>query len=165
MKLVCAVAAMAATLLCGAGPAAAAMGPHAMQTSISGARISCAGDTVAGSASVVTSDPVEVVVTLLMQSGGGWTETGRTTSFQAVPGMTSYTYDLNVGGLPLTVREYRVRLEAGPARAQSNAISARRCAPDAVVPEVPSALLLPLSLSCTALVVFGVRRRRSGVPA
>jgi hypothetical protein len=161
IRIVLVAAAVAGVALVGtAAPAAAVFGPQAVSTSISSVRISCTGDTVPGTAEVTTSAPVDVVVTLLMQSGGGFVDSGRTTTFRAVPGTTSYSYDLNVAGLPLDVREYRVRLVSGSARAQSNAVSARRCAPDAVVPEVPSAVLLPLSLSCTALVVLAVRRRR-----
>jgi hypothetical protein len=164
IRIVLAAAAAAAALLTTAAPAAAVFGPQAVSTSISVVRISCTGDTVPGVAEVTTSAPVDVLATLLMQSGGGFVETGRTTTFRAMPGATSYSYDLNVAGLPVDVKEYRVRLESGSARAQSNAVSARRCAPDAVVPEVPSAVLLPVSLSCTALVVLAARRRR-GVPS
>lgn len=145
-----------------AGPAAdAATGPSATAVEISQARISCAGDTVSGTVRVQAAADVEVLAVLHVQyTSGAWQRTERSTTFSSPAGSREYSFSLDTLGLPSTVTDYRVHLSAGTGEMTSHASPVRRCAPAAVVPEVPAAVLVPLSLALSGSVVLMVRRRR-----
>lgn len=142
-------------------PAAAATGPSTTAVEISQVRITCAGDTVSGTVRVQAASPVHVLAVLHVQyTSGAWQRTERSTTFAAPAGSREYAFSLDTLGLPSSVTDYRVHLSAGTGEATSHAAPVRRCAPAAVVPEVPAAVLVPLSLALSGSLVLVVRRRR-----
>lgn len=143
-------------------PAASAAGPSGVRADVTNVRIACTGDTVSGTANVVTAEAVDVVAVLSAQhSARTFERTDRYVTFRAVPGTTRYAFDINAAGLPLTVRDYKVDVWAGTGTGTSNAAPVHLCAPAAVVPEVPAAVLVPASLATTGLLVVAAHRRRS----
>lgn len=148
------------SVLAAPSAAAATVGPSSAGPAITNARIACTGDTVLGTAKIVTTQDVPVVAVLWVRhQSRTFVRTDHVAQFVAVPGLTDYSFDLNTVGLPLTVEEYKVDLSGGTGTATSNALPVHLCAPAAIVPEVPAAVLVPLSLTATGLLVVAVRRR------
>lgn len=155
-----------AAALVATGPAAgAAVGPSAISTTIGKPTVSCTGDTVAGTVDVTSSAPVNLTVTLLARQGNDFAEVGRTSTIAVQTGSATYSYRLDAAGLSPDIKQYRVRISTGGQSQESRTLPTQRCAPDAVVPEVPSAVLLPTTLITTGLVVLGLRRRRDRAAA
>ena len=148
-------------LLTPAAAAAAPVGPQAPQIEMTKIRLSCTGDTVHTSVTVETNVAVDVTAVLLMRDASGrHTATDRSTVLPVKVGVARYTADVDAGGLPATVHSYRVDLYALGQLRGSGVIQVARCAPPAVVPEVPAAALVPLSLAATSALVLRAHRRR-----
>jgi hypothetical protein len=151
----------AGVLLAGPAAAAAPVGPSSASADINNVRIACTGDTVSGTVKVTTAESISVLAVLFAQyDSRTFVRTDRFVMFEARPGTTNYVFTLNTAGLPLTASDYKVHLSAGTSTATSNAVPTRLCAPAAVVPEVPAAALVPLSLAVTAALVLALRRRQ-----
>lgn len=164
IRIACSVLALGVVLMTAAVPASAAVGPAAISTTVGKPSVGCSGDTVSGTVQIRSSAAVNVLVELLVREGTeDFRPSGRTSIIAAQAGTADYAYAVNVAGLPLAVKHYRIRVSSGSSVGESATLPAVQCAPDAVVPEVPSAALLPASLMTTGLVVLGVRRRRDRV--
>lgn len=152
----------AAALLLPAGPASAAVGPAVpVRVDVGQVRATCAGDTLRVVTDVDASAPTEVVVRLQVQGDGGFSPVGRGRSVSVDPGRSRLSVDLDASGAPAGTKLYRAEVLAGGKTALSPALQVEKCAPAAVVPEVPAAALVPLTLLATGAVVVGVRRRRA----
>ena len=125
---------------------------------------SCAGDTVSATANITTNPGAGVTFTLLARHGQASFGPTSTQTIEIDRGTADHSVQFNVVGQPLTVTEYKVAVSHGtlPA-AESAPVAAASCAPGEEIPEVPVAVLLPLSLAMTAGAVFAFRRRLSTV--
>lgn len=138
------------------------VGPQVpVEVDVRGLRASCSGDTVRAVADLDAASATEVVVQLLVQDGpGGFRPLGEARRVDVPAGRSALDVALP-GGSP-TGRAYRVEVSAGGRTRTSPPVQLDRCAPATVVPEVPAAVLVPLTLSVTgALVVRSLRRRRA----
>lgn len=132
-------------------PSVALAGAQARpQVTITGA---CAGDTVSGSVVVRTTAAAPFTVRLLQRPTrqARWARTGRARTFTTTPGKRRYRFSFDVSRFDAFA--YRLSAEGRQRgtsyRALSAVIPATTCAPGRDVPEVPFALLLPLSLLAT----------------
>ena len=147
-----------------AGPAAAAapVGPQPPQVRLTQVSLSCTGDTLHGLVTVDSEVPLDVTAVLRVQDAQGrHAATDRTDTFAVAAGGARYSFALDAGGLPPTADSYRVELSALGTVRGTGVVRVSRCAPPAVVPEVPAALLVPLSLGLTSALVLAVHRRRA----
>jgi hypothetical protein len=153
----------AAVFLTTAGAALAGPPPHQTQANpgkaASNVRIdaSCSGDTIAGTVSML-APPDETYKVDLSYRGRGhapWTATGRSASFQGDGTQRTYSYSFDVSSFDA----FAYRLDIAGEHAWSRTIPASSCAPPREVPEAPYALLLPLSLLGTSVLLLRRRRR------
>ena len=152
----------AAALSVGLAPGLAVAAPPAQ--AFTAAHLSCAGDTLSGSVTVLATTSATMTVRLQTRStespgGSGFTSTRVTAGVDVTPGKKGYTWSFNTVGLPATVKAYRAVLTLGALTDTTNVVPAARCAPGQEVPEVPAALLVPLTLSTTGVAVLELRRR------
>ena len=122
----------------------------------------CAGDTVSGNVVVRATGAAPFTVRLLQRRTrqAAWTRTGRAKTFSTTAGTRRYRFTFDVSSFDAFA--YRLSVEGrqrgASYRRLSAVIPATSCAPGRDVPEVPFALLLPLSLLATGSLLL-VRRR------
>ncbi len=154
------VVAAACVLLASAGPAVAAT----VDPVYSLTRLSCTGDDVSGTVTASADGSTRLRVALVARFGRGpFQGTGLYVDLTPVPTQAPYAFRFNVAALPPGATQYKVEASTDGRTKKTKKLFDDACAPGAVVPEVPIAVLLPLSLAGTAALVL--RRRARGAPA
>jgi|SRR4051794_3440650 hypothetical protein len=163
MKAVRAISKVAIATVLASGMLVAATGAQAKRK-VDAVTISCQGDTLTGSATVSATHGANVRLSVHAGEQRGSLQPSRMVRQLTVPaGRDGYTFTFDVASLGASF--YGVRAMHGEKQVDSNVIDASTCAPGAVVPEAPAALLLPLSALGTVGIAIGastvLRRRRT----
>jgi hypothetical protein len=146
---------LACSGLIAVGSARAASGPGR----VSRLKATCAGDVVRGKAKV--DRPGSVLLRLLWKrSARSKFVVSRKTASIRARRTGFYRFKFDVSAMNGYAYAYRIRASSG---ARSGLLKTVNCGPGLQVPEVPVALLLPLSLLLVVGVPLALRRRRAAV--
>ena len=163
----------AAAVALTAGPAAAMTTPDPDIKSFPGG-LTCSGDVVSGMVRVYSSTGGEFPGRVELRSNAGgrvFTESSLVQGFTVKSkGTRDYYFTFDVSEVPAGTTNFVGYAVVGDPAApidtlQSKVLAASTCAPAEVIPEAPSAVLIPLTLAATAGAVVALRRRTAGTPA
>ena len=168
-----ALAASAVALTAGPAAASVAVTPDPDIRSFPGG-LTCAGDVVSGVVRVYSATTTQHPLRIELRHNAGGKVYTSTSLVQertiTTKGARDYPFSFDVSGVPAnTVNFVGYAVVGDPAAPidtlQSKVLLASTCAPAEVIPEAPSAVLVPLTLAATAGMVVAARRRGSSASA